>query len=317
MAEHFQRPLVGAAELAAALDRGSRPVLLDVRWQLGGPSQHPEYLAGHLPGARWCDLEVDLADPPGVGGRHPLPDPARLQAALRAWGVEEQSEVVVYDQGNSVAAARAWWVLRWAGVAAVRVLDGGYQAWLAAGLPVQTQVPQPAAGSITVRPGSLPTLDAGSAADRGRAGRLVDVRAAERFLGEVEPIDPVAGHIPGAVNLPTTENVEPSGRFRSEAELRERFAAAGITGADPAAGGDPAGGDRAGGDHADRDGSGAADSTPVGVYCGSGITAAHTVLAMRVAGIDAVLYPGSWSEWVTDPSRPVETGGPTPAAGDG
>jgi thiosulfate/3-mercaptopyruvate sulfurtransferase len=284
MAEHFQQTLVGAPELAAALDRGSPPVLLDVRWQLGGPSQHPQYLAGHLPGARWCDLEVDLADPPGPAGRHPLPDPRRLEAALRAWGIEEQSEVVVYDQGNSVAAARAWWVLGWAGVSRVRVLDGGFQAWLAAGQPVSTQVPAPAASSIRVRPGSLPTLDADTAAAWGRAGRLVDVRAPERFRGEVEPIDPVAGHIPGAVNLPTTANVQPSGHFLPVAELRQRFVAAG------------------------REGTG--QQEPVGVYCGSGVTAAHTVLAMRVAGIDAVLYPGSWSEWITDPSRPVETGDP-------
>jgi thiosulfate/3-mercaptopyruvate sulfurtransferase len=293
MAEHFQRVLVGVAELATACDQGSRPVLLDVRWQLGGPSQYPQYLAGHLPGARWCDLEVDLADPPGPGGRHPLPDPRRLEAALRAWGIEEQSEVVVYDQGNSVAAARAWWVLRWAGVAGARVLDGGYQAWLAAGHAVSTEVPAPAVSSIRVRPGSLPTLDAGTAAAWGRAGRLFDVRAAERYRGEMEPIDPVAGHIPGAVNLPTTANVQPSGHFLPEAQLRERFAAAGVV--DPATGGN-----------------GAGQPAPVGVYCGSGVTAAHTVLAMRVAGIDAVLYPGSWSEWITDPSRPVETGDPTP-----
>jgi thiosulfate/3-mercaptopyruvate sulfurtransferase len=277
MAEHFQQVLLGVAELATALERGDRPVLLDVRWQLGGPSQYTEYLAGHLPGARWCDLEVDLADPPGPGGRHPLPDPRRLEAALRAWGVEEQSEVVVYDQGSSVAAARAWWVLRWAGVAGVRVLDGGYQAWLAGGHAVSTEVPAPAASSITVRPGSLPTLDADTAAAWGRAGRLFDVRAAERFRGEMEPIDPVAGHIPGAVNLPTTANVQPSGHFLPEPELRQRFATAGGT-------------------------------APVGVYCGSGVTAAHTVLAMRLAGIEAALYPGSWSEWITDPERPIEAG---------
>ncbi len=289
MAEHFQQVLIGVAELAASLERGSRPVLLDVRWQLGGPSLYPDYRAGHLPDARWCDLDADLADPPGPGGRHPLPDPHRLEAALRAWGIDEQSEVVVYDQGNSVAAARAWWVLRWAGVAGVRVLDGGYQAWLSGGHAVSTEVPAPVASSMRVRPGSLPTLDAEAAAARGRAGRLVDVRAAERFRGEVEPIDAVAGHIPGAVNLPTTANVQPSGHFLPAAQLRQRFAAAGAAG-EPQPAGEP---------------------QAVGVYCGSGITAAHTVLAMQVAGIDAVLYPGSWSEWITDPTRPVETGDPS------
>ena len=152
-------------------------------------------------GATWTSTLPIRREP---GGRHPLPDPRRLEAALRAWGIDERSEVVVYDQGNSVAAARAWWVLRWAGVAGVRVLDGGYEAWLCRGHAVSTEVPAPAASSIRVRPGSLPTLDADAAAAWGRAGRLFDVRAAERFRGEVEPIDPVAGHIPGAVNLPTT-----------------------------------------------------------------------------------------------------------------
>lgn len=255
-------------------------MLLDVRWQIAGPSQYPLYRAGHLPGAHWCDLDVDLSDPPGPRGRHPLPDPRRLEARLRSWGIEPQSEVVVYDQANSVAAARAWWVLRWAGLPRVRVLDGGFEAWSGAGHPTDAEEPRPGAGTVTVRPGSMPVLDAEAAAARAAAGRLFDVRAPERFRGEVEPIDPVAGHIPGAVNLPTTVNVRPSGHFLPELALRQRFLEAGA---------------------ADAGG-------PVGVYCGSGVTAAHTVLAMRVAGIEAALYPGSWSEWITDPSRPVETG---------
>ncbi|HEV2885966.1 MAG TPA: sulfurtransferase [Jatrophihabitans sp.] len=286
-----QRALVTVDELAAGLEQGSSPVLLDVRWQLAGPSQYPLYLAGHLPGARWCDLDADLADPPGARGRHPLPDPQRLEGRLRAWGIEPQSEVVVYDQGNSVAAARAWWVLCWAGVRQVRVLDGGFEAWLRGGHPVSTEVPPPAAGTISVRPGSLPTLDADTAAAWARAGRLFDVRAPERFRGELEPIDPVAGRIPGAVNLPTTANVQPSGHFLPVPELRQRFVEAGAAASRDAGGQDGAGQD-----------------PPVGVYCGSGVTAAHTVLAMRVAGIEAVLYPGSWSEWITDPDRPIETG---------
>lgn len=271
------RALVSVSELAGLLSDARPPVLLDVRWQLSGPAQRSAYLAGHLPGAQWCDLERDLADPPGDGGRHPLPDPARLQAAMRAWGIEQDSVVVVYDGANSVAAARAWWVLRWAGLSQVRVLDGGFAAWSAAGLPVQTEVESPAPGGVVVRPGSLPSLDAAAATSWGSAGRLVDVRAAERFRGESEPIDPVAGHIPGAVNRPTTDNVTGSGEFQPAEVLRSRFA------------------DLAG-------------AEPVGVYCGSGVTAAHTVLAMHEAGLDAVLYPGSWSEWITDPSRPVATG---------
>jgi len=285
MTDHSARPLISVDELAAALDHGAGPVLLDVRWQVAGPSQYPLYLAGHLPGAHWCDLDADLSDPPGARGRHPLPDPRRLEARLRAWGVDPDSEVVVYDQANSVAAARAWWVLCWAGLRQVRVLDGGFEAWSGAGRPVDTEHPQAGAGTVTVRPGSMPTLDAGTAASWARAGRLFDVRAPERFRGEVEPIDPVAGHIPGAANLPTTANVQPSGQFLPEPALRQRFLDAGV------------------------DATGAAEGeAPVGVYCGSGVTAAHTVLAMRLAGIDAALYPGSWSEWITDPSRPVETG---------
>ncbi len=276
-----RRVLIGADDLASAIEgHPGELVLLDVRWQVAGPSRYPDYLAGHLPGALWCDLDADLADPPGPRGRHPLPDPDRLQARLRGWGVGQHSQVVVYDESNSVAAARAWWVLRWAGLQQVRVLDGGLAAWLAAGHPVRTELPRPAAGAITVRPGSLPVLEADTAASWAAAGRLFDVRAPERYRGEIEPMDPVAGRIPGAANLPTTANLQPSGRFLSEPELRQRFAEAGVV-----------------------DG-----QAPVGVYCGSGVTAAHTVLAMRLAGIDAVLYPGSWSEWISDPDRPVATG---------
>lgn len=272
-------PLIDVDELAAALDHSDGPVLLDVRWQLAGPSQYSAYLAGHLPGAYWCDLETDLADAPGRRGRHPLPDPDRLQSRLREWGIGPQSKIVAYDQNNSVAAARAWWVLRWAGLTQVRVLDGGLDGWLRAGHPVRAEVPRPGAGTVTVRPGSMPTLTPAAAASLAGEGRLFDVRAPERFRGEVEPIDAVAGHIPGAVNLPTTANVQPSGQFLPEPELRQRFQSAG-----------------------------AAGSAPVGVYCGSGVTAAHTALAMQAAGIEAALYPGSWSEWITDPERPVETG---------
>jgi thiosulfate/3-mercaptopyruvate sulfurtransferase len=271
------RALVSVSELAASLSGDRPPVVLDVRWQIGGPSQRPAYLTGHVPGAQWCDLEQDLADPPGAGGRHPLPDPARLQASMRGWGIGSDTEVVVYDGDNSVAAARAWWVLRWAGQHRVRVLDGGFAAWVSADQLVQTEVDAPAAGDVVVRPDSVPTLDADTAAQWATAGRLVDVRTPERFRGEAEPIDPVAGRIPGAINLPTSDNVLPSGQFAPAERLGARFGELGR-------------------------------AAPVGVYCGSGVTAAHTVLAMHVAGIEAVLYPGSWSEWITDPSRPVATG---------
>ena len=275
-----ERALVTVAELAEALREGADLVLLDVRWQFGKPSLYGEYLAAHSPGARWCDLDSDLADPPGRGGRHPLPDPARLQQAVRRWGIGEASRVVAYDGDIGMAAARAWWVLRWAGLPRVQVLDGGLAEWLAAGQPVQAGEPEVAAGDAVIRPGSLPALAAEDALALAGRGRLVDVRSGERFRGEQEPIDPVAGHIPGAINLPTAGNVDRTGRFLSRDELRRRFGVLAEAGQDD----------------------------PVGVYCGSGVTAAHTVLALHEAGLPAVLYPGSWSEWITDPARPVATG---------
>ncbi|MGI8667642.1 MAG: sulfurtransferase [Jatrophihabitans sp.] len=279
MSDGFLRALTDVDELSRALRSDAAPVLLDVRWQLGGPSQLPAYLAGHLPGARWCELDTDLADPAGPRGRHPLPDPSRLQVSMRRWGLHADSDVVVYDGGSSLSASRAWWVLRWAGQRRVRVLDGGLAAWLAASLPLQAEVEAVPPGSVSVQPGSLPTLDAAAAQAWAAEGRLVDVRAPERFRGEVEPIDPVPGRIPAAINLPSTGNLV-ADRFASVPVLRQRFAAAADT----------------------------AEGKPLGVYCGSGVTAAHTVLAMHLAGVEAVLYPGSWSEWITDPGRPVEIG---------
>lgn len=277
-----QEPLVEVDRLAAELDDADPPTLLDVRWRLIGPPGHDDYLAGHLPGAVFVDLDTALCGPPGVGGRHPLPDPAALQAALRAAGVRAGHAVVVYDGGDGLAAARAWWTLRWAGHWPVRLLHGGFPAWVAAGLPVSTDAPAPTSGDIVVRPGDLPVLDAGQAAELAAADDavLLDVRAAPRYRGEVEPIDPVAGHVPGAANLPAGEYVGPDGRFPAADVLRERFAAAGVTGA-----------------------------RAVGAYCGSGVTAAQAVLALHLAGrTDAALYVGSWSNWVADPTRPVASG---------
>ncbi|WP_267593827.1 sulfurtransferase [Carbonactinospora thermoautotrophica] len=272
-------PIISVEELAAALAGPNPPVLLDVRWKLGGPPGVVAYRAGHLPGAVFVDLDRDLAGPPGPGGRHPLPAPEAFQAAMRRCGVRDQADVVVYDEADSTAAARAWWLLRYFGHERVRVLDGGYRAWVAAGQPVETHEPQPAPGDFTARPGHLPVLDADDVPDFTRDGVLLDARAAERYRGEVEPVDPVAGHIPEAVSAPTLENVRPDGRFRDPAELRARFAALGVT-----------------------------PDTPVGAYCGSGVTAAHEVLALRLAGYEAALYPGSWSHWITDPNRPVAKG---------
>ena len=283
MTEASSAPLITPGELAALLAGGQPPALLDVRWRLGGPPGRELYRAGHLPGAVFTDLDRDLAAPPGAGGRHPVPAAADFQAAMRRVGVADGRSVVVYDDADSTAAARAWWLLRYFGHPLVRVLDGGFRAWAAAGRSVASgDSPGDAAaepGDFTARPGREELLDADAAAVLAATGVLLDARSAERYRGEVEPVDPVAGHIPGAVSAPTADNVRPDGTFRSAAELADRFAALGVT---------------AGG--------------PVAAYCGSGVTAAHEVLALTLAGIPAALYAGSWSEWITDPSRPVATG---------
>ncbi len=287
--------LISAPALAAELAGEPAPVLLDVRWRLAGPPGIDSYREGHLPDAVFTDLDRDLAGPPGPGGRHPLPDPAAFQGAMRAAGVSPGRPVVVYDDGDAMAAARAWWTLRYFGHRDVRVLDGGYRAWAAAGLPVTGARPAPAPGDFTADPGHLPVLDAAGAQATARAGLLLDARAGERYRGETEPVDPVAGHIPGAVSAPTAANANPDGTFRDPAELAARFAAlaAGTPSGTPGAGPPP----------------GALGSDiPVGAYCGSGVTAAHEVLALALAGIPAALYVGSWSDWITDSARPVATG---------
>jgi thiosulfate/3-mercaptopyruvate sulfurtransferase len=273
--------LTEVADLAEALAIAHPPVVLDVRWRLGGPPGIDGYRAGHVPGAVYADLDTDLAGPPGSGGRHPLPAAGAFQAAMRRAGISQSSLVVVYDDGDTTAAARAWWTLRYFGHGRVRVLDGGYRAWTAAGQAVATDIPRPALGSFTARPGGMPMLDAAAAAQLARSGMLLDARAADRYRGETEPVDPVAGHIPGAVSAPTAENLMADGRFMNGAALRRRFAALG-TARGPA--------------------------VHVGAYCGSGVTASHEVLALALAGIPAALYVGSWSAWIADPARPVATG---------
>ncbi|WP_371479243.1 sulfurtransferase [Kitasatospora sp. NBC_00315] len=271
-------PLISVAELETALASTRPPVLLDIRFQLGSTSRVGDYEAGHLPGAYFVDLDSELAAPPGAGGRHPLPDPEVLGAALRRAGVDARRPVVVYDAGPAMSAARAWWLLRWAGHPDVRVLDGGLAAWQEAGLPLGTGLPPAAEGDFKPVPGHLPTLDADGAAAFARTGLLLDARAGERYRGELEPLDPRAGHIPGAVSAPTTENLGSDGRFLPAAALAARFAALG------------------------------AGEREVAVYCGSGVTAAHQILALEAAGLPAVLYPGSWSDWCGDPARPAATG---------
>ncbi|MGW6055931.1 sulfurtransferase [Streptomyces sp. NPDC055189] len=277
--------IISASELASDSAGENPPVLLDIRWQLSMAKAagaaafdgRAEYEKGHIPGAVFVDLDADLAGRAGSGGRHPLPDVEHFGAVMRAAGVSGDRDVVVYDGGQGWAAARAWWLLRWTGHPSVRVLDGGLAAW---GGPLETGDERPAAeGSFAPVPNSKDLLDADAAAALARSGLLLDARAAERYRGDVEPIDRVGGHIPGAVSAPTTENVTADGTFRPAADLADRFNSLGASG-----------------------------TSEVGVYCGSGVSGAHEVLALAVAGIPASLYVGSWSQWSSDESRPVAKG---------
>jgi thiosulfate/3-mercaptopyruvate sulfurtransferase len=283
--------LVSPLDLAADLERGSadRPVVLDVRWRLGGPPGRADHAAGHVPGAVFVDLDTELAAPPGTGGRHPLPEPSRLEEVLRRAGISEGSRVVAYDHADGSVAARAWWLLRWAGLSAdhVAVLDGGWAAWREEGLPVSTEEPAPEPVYVVVRPGGMPVLDADGAAALARSGVLLDARAGERYRGEAEPVDPRAGHIPGARSAPSAGNAGHDGRWQEPEDLAERFRELGV---------EPGSGPEA-----------------VGAYCGSGVTASSLVLALEYAGLTApekpaALYAGSWSDWSTDPDRPAATG---------
>ena len=266
--------LVTATELEELIAGGAPPKILDVRWQLTEPDGSAAYEGGHLPGAVYVSLDDDLTDHGVPGrGRHPLPSGAAVAAAARRWGIRNDDAVVVYDDWNRAGSARAWWVLRAAGLADVRILDGGLAAWRG---DLESGVVTPEPGDVTVTHGDLyagamPTLTADEAAALGP--RLADARAPERFRGEVEPVDPVAGHVPGAVNVPSTSLLDGDGAFRPTAELVDAL------------------GDTA------------------GAYCGSGVTAAVAVAALAVLGVEAALFPGSWSQWSGEPSRPVATGG--------
>lgn len=280
-------PLVTANELAALLaaaESSAAPVrVLDVRWSLGGPAGLPLYQAGHIPGAVYVDLDTELArhgEP--REGRHPLPTVDHLQAAARRWGLNDGDMVVVYDDWSSLAACRAWWLLRYMGVENVQVLDGALSAWTAAGHPLATGANDMTAieqGNVTLSAGNEPALSADDAATLAQTGVLLDARAGERYRGETEPMDPRAGHIPGAISAPTSGNLNDAGQFLDAETLRERYETLGVS--------------------VDR---------AVGVYCGSGVTAAHDALALTVAGFRPALFPGSWSAWANQPERPVATG---------
>jgi thiosulfate/3-mercaptopyruvate sulfurtransferase len=275
--------LISAEELDQLIRAGDPVTILDVRWQLDEPDGHAAYLQGHLPGAVYVSLEDELTDHSvGGKGRHPLPSGRSVQASARRWGVRDGVPTVVYDDWNRAGSARAWWVLTAAGLRDVRILDGGLSAWRAVGGGLTTDPVSPALGDATVLHddlynGALPTVTAQQLSTTDLT--LLDARAPERFRGDVEPIDPVAGHIPGATNLPSSEVLARDGTFLTEEELDQVLSGHEI--------------DRAG---------------PIGAYCGSGVTATITLAALAAMGHRAALFPGSWSEWCSDPSRPVSRG---------
>lgn len=260
-------------------------VVIDCRFSLAD-TEHGRrvYAAGHIPGARYAHLDADLSAPrtPSTG-RHPLPDPAIFCARLGAWGVAPDTQVVVYDDSFGSMAVRLWWLLRGLGHARVALLDGNYPRWLREKRPTTTEPPAPIAARYPV-PAAVDwgiTADTVDAIRLSPAHRLIDARPEQRFSGEVETIDPVAGHIPGAINWVYEENLDLDGTYLPAAELRDAY---------------------------ERLLAGVAPGNVVHT-CGSGVTACHNVLAMEIAGLSGSrLYPGSWSEWITDPARPVATG---------
>lgn len=282
-------PLMDVAALDARFRAGHRTVVLDVRWALGDPHGREHYVEGHLPGAVFVDLATELASPAAAArGRHPLPPLEEFQEAARRWGIRNGDVVVAYDNSGNMAAARLWWLLRNAGVQDVYLLDGGLAAWRGAGLPLEAGTAEAVPGDVSLDEGGMPAIDAAAAGNWPATGVLLDARAGERYRGEFEPVDPRAGHIPGALSAPTSENMDQSGSFLPAAELRRRFEGLGI-----------------GGD------------VPVAVYCGSGVTAAHEIAALEIAGFRAALYPGSFSQWSNDPALAVVTGAEPDGGGRG
>ena len=277
-------PLISPEELARRLDDPTW-VVVDCRWTLTDPAAGPAaHARSHIPGARYANLDDDLSRRPSPSdGRHPLPAAADFAARLGSWGVGNSTTVVAYDEASGAIAARLWWLLGWLGHDRRLVLDGGFAAWTAAGLPVEARMPrwQPAhfvpralADDSVVAAADLPALQAAGSL-------LVDVRAAPRYRGEQEPIDPVAGHVPGAVNRPGSVNIDANGRFRASEALRGELTEL-LGGRSP---------------------------RELIAMCGSGVTACQLLLALEVAGLDgAKLYAGSWSEWIRDPARPIATG---------
>ncbi|MDX2421666.1 MAG: sulfurtransferase [Amphritea sp.] len=276
--------LISASVLAERLnDSDAQTVVLDCRSYLLDPGQGlRSYREGHIPTAVFIDMETDLSAPiTPTSGRHPLPDFTQLSTTLAQSGISAATQVVVYDDCSGAMAVRAWWLLRMLGHTAVAVLDGGYPAWLAADYPITDKVAQVVPGDFSGEPDLSMILPLQQVAEFTTTGLLIDARSAERYRGEQEPIDPVAGHIPGAFNRPLQQNLTADGLFKSVAVLQQEWR-------------------RFMGDY---------EPQQVAHYCGSGVTACHNLLAMEHAGLHgSKLYPGSWSEWIRDPQRPVATG---------
>jgi thiosulfate/3-mercaptopyruvate sulfurtransferase len=275
--------LVSVDSLAAHL-QDPRWLIVDCRFDLAQPAAgEAAYRAGHIPGAVYAHLDRDLSSPiTPTSGRHPLPDPERFAATASAWGITPETQVIAYDADNGMYAARLWWLLRWVGHRAVAVLDGGFKAWTSAALPTSTEIPARQPSQFQARPERELWVDADQvqALVQQPDWRLLDARAPERFSGKVEPLDAVAGHVPGARNLPLASNLSNDGRFSAPDEIRRRF---------------------------EQAQAGVSDDHTI-VMCGSGVTACHLLLAMEVAGKPgARLYAGSWSEWIRDPRRGVAT----------
>lgn len=283
----MQKPLISVTALQSLLAGPGRCVVVDCSFDLADPAAGREaYRTGHLPGAFYLHLDNELSGPKtGRNGRHPLPDADDLVARLQALGIDDDTPVIAYDAQGGMFAARLWWLLRWIGHDAVAVLDGGKDAWVKAGLPLDHDAAAEPEVPGTIRRGKslVPTVDADALVDNLGQGRLlvVDARAPDRFRGENETLDPVGGHIPGAVNRFFKDNLDAEGRFKPAATLRAEFGA--VLGTHAAA--------------------------QAVMQCGSGVTACHNLLALEAAGLGgAALYPGSWSEWCADPARPVATG---------
>ncbi|SON62166.1 Putative thiosulfate sulfurtransferase SseB [Mycobacterium simulans] len=275
--------LISSAGLAELIRADTPVAILDVRWRLDEPDGRPAYDQGHIPGAVYVSLEEELSDHTIAGrGRHPLPSGRNLESAARRWGVQQDAPVVVYDDWNRAASSRAWWVLTAAGLPNVHILDGGLAAWRSGGRGLETGPVTPRPGNVTVPhddlyAGARPTLTA----EQAGAGivTLLDARAPDRFRGDDEPVDAVAGHIPGAKNLPSGAVLTGDGTFVGEDTLVQLLSDRGI----------------------DR-------GAPLGAYCGSGVTASVVVAALAAQGSEVALFPGSWSQWSSDPNRPVARG---------